>query len=48
MPGHMGSVKVTTINIEIADVKKNENLILLKGAVPGCNGGVLIIKKMVE
>ena len=48
MPGHMGSVKVTTVNIEIADVKKNENLILLKGAVPGCNGGVLIIKKMVE
>lgn len=47
MPGHMGNVKVTTKNIEVAGVKKNENLILLKGAVPGCNGGFLIIKKMV-
>ena len=48
MPGHMGSVKVTTTNIEIAGVKKNENLMLLKGPVPGSNGGFLIIKKMVE
>ena len=44
----MGSVKVTTTNIEIAGVKKNENLMLLKGPVPGSNGGFLIIKKIVE
>ncbi len=46
MPGHMGNVKVSIKNIEIAAVKENENLILLKGAVPGCNGRFLIIKKI--
>ena len=46
MPGHMGNEKVTVKNIEIADVKKSENLLLLKGAVPGSNGGFLIIKKI--
>lgn len=46
MPGHMGNSKVTVINLEVADVKKDKNLILLKGAVPGSNGRLLVIKKM--
>lgn len=45
MPGHMGNQKVTIKNLEVADVKKDDNLILLKGAVPGCNGGILVIRK---
>lgn len=45
MPGHMGNSKVTVKNLEVTDVKKAENLILLKGAVPGRNGGFLVINK---
>ena len=44
MPGHMGSEKVTVQNIEVFDVRKDQNLILVKGAVPGANGGYVIIK----
>ncbi len=43
MPGHMGSEKVTVKNIEVFDVRKDQNLILVKGAVPGANGGYVII-----
>lgn len=45
MPGHLGNSKVTIKNVEVAAVKKDENLILLKGAVPGHNGGLLVIKR---
>ncbi len=44
LPGHMGSEKVTIKNIEVVDVRKEQNLLLVKGAVPGANGGYLIIK----
>ena len=44
MPGHMGSEKITVKNIEVVDVRKDQNLILVKGAVPGANGGYVIIK----
>ncbi len=45
MPGHMGTSKVTVKNLEVTAVKKDENLILVKGAVPGRNGGFLVINK---
>ena len=44
MPGHMGQDRVTVQNIEIVDIRKEQNLMLVKGAVPGANGGYLIIK----
>lgn len=44
LPGHMGNDRVTIKNIEIFDVRKEQNLMLVKGAVPGANGGYLIIK----
>lgn len=44
MPGHMGSEKVTVKNIQIYDVRSEQNLILVKGAVPGANGSYLIMK----
>jgi large subunit ribosomal protein L3 len=43
MPGHMGSERVTIQNLEIFDIKKDQNLLLVKGAVPGANGAYLII-----
>lgn len=44
MPGQMGNVKVTVQNLEIFDIREEQNLLLVKGAVPGANGGYLIIK----
>lgn len=44
LPGHMGSERVTLRNLEIYDVKTEQNLLLVKGAVPGANGGYLIIR----
>lgn len=44
LPGHMGDERVTVKNIEIIDIRKEQNLMLVKGAVPGANGGYLIIK----
>jgi large subunit ribosomal protein L3 len=45
MPGHMGSEKVTVKNLKIVDVKLDQNLILILGAVPGAKGTFLEIKK---
>ena len=44
MPGHYGSERVTTIGLELLEVRPEENLLLVKGAVPGPNGGVLTIR----
>ncbi len=44
LPGHMGSERVTVKNIEIVDIRAEQNLMLVKGAVPGANGGYLMIK----
>ncbi len=45
MPGHFGSEKVTTLNLEIIKMFPEKNLLLIKGAAPGPNGGVLIIER---
>ena len=38
MAGHMGNVRVTVKNLVIAEVKKDEQLVFVRGAVPGPNG----------
>ena len=45
MAGHMGARKVTVRNLEVVDVDAAKNMLLLKGAVPGARGGLLIIEK---
>ena len=44
MPGHMGSRRITTQNLKIVAVRGEDNVILVKGAVPGPNGSVLVVK----
>ena len=44
LPGQMGNVRVTVRNLEIVDIKPDHNLLLIKGAVPGANGGYLYIR----
>jgi large subunit ribosomal protein L3 len=43
LPGHMGSARVTTGNLEIVRIMSRENLILVKGAVPGPYGGLVLV-----
>ena len=48
LPGHMGVVRVTVQNLEIVKVDAEQNLILLKGAVPGSKGGLVTIRNSVK
>ncbi len=43
MPGHMGTQKVTVKNLEIMEVHEKENELLIKGAIPGARGSLLLI-----
>ncbi len=45
MAGHMGNRKVTVRNLQVVGVDAGRNLLLIKGAIPGARGGLLIIKK---
>jgi len=44
MAGHMGSVRVTTQNLEVVRTDAEKGLIMVKGAVPGSKGGWVMIK----
>lgn len=48
MPGHMGAVSVTVQNVEIVRADAEKNLLLIKGAVPGPKGAILVIKESVK
>ncbi|SCW45479.1 large subunit ribosomal protein L3 [Lachnospiraceae bacterium C10] len=45
MPGHMGSVRVTTQNLEIVKVDVENNLLLVKGSVPGPKKSLVTVKE---
>ena len=45
MPGHMGHERVTVKNLEVVKVDAEENLLLVRGAVPGPNGGYVMIHR---
>jgi len=44
MPGHHGNQKVTLQNITVLDVKEDQNLILLKGGIPGSRNRLILIR----
>ena len=48
MPGHMGNVNTTILNLKVAKVMPEKNLILIKGGVPGPNKGYVVIKSAVK
>jgi len=45
MAGRMGNARVTVANIEVVDVRPDEDLLFLRGAVPGARGGTLLIRR---
>jgi len=48
MPGHMGSEQVTVQNLDIVKVDAENNLIAIKGAIPGPNGGLVIVRTAIK
>jgi large subunit ribosomal protein L3 len=45
MSGHMGSARVTVRNLEVVEVDAEENVLMVKGAVPGPNGGYVVVRR---
>jgi large subunit ribosomal protein L3 len=45
MPGHMGQVQRTTQNLEIIQVRPEDNVLLIKGAIPGSKGDYVVIRE---
>ena len=45
MEGHMGAAQVTMCNLELAGLDKEAGIVLIKGAIPGPNKGIVFIKK---
>ncbi|MBT3623353.1 MAG: 50S ribosomal protein L3 [Gammaproteobacteria bacterium] len=48
MAGHMGAARVTTQTLEVVKIDQENNLLLIKGAVPGANGGDVIVTPAVK
>lgn len=48
MPGHMGNVNTTVLNLEIVKVMPEKNIILIKGGIPGPNKGTVVIRNAVK
>jgi len=48
MAGHWGNERISTQNLEIMAVRPEENLLLVKGAVPGAKRGIVIVRRAVK
>jgi len=48
MAGQMGSVKITTLNLEIVEGDAERNLLLIRGSVPGANNGLVFVRNAVK
>jgi large subunit ribosomal protein L3 len=44
-PGHMGTQQVTIRNLEVVEVDAEDNVLMVKGAVPGPNGGYVVVRR---
>jgi len=45
LPAHMGDERVTVLGLEVVDVQKDENLLFVRGAIPGSRGGLVLIRR---
>lgn len=48
LPGRMGGAKVTAQNLEVIRILPEQDLLVVKGAVPGANGGLVVIRKSIK
>jgi large subunit ribosomal protein L3 len=45
MGGHYGDERITTQNLEVVEVRPEENLLLVRKAIPGSNGGLVVVRQ---
>ena len=48
MPGHMGDVNRTAVNLEVVQVRPDDNVLLVKGSIPGARNGTVIVRKSLK
>lgn len=48
MPGHMGDERVTVQNLKVVQVREDDNVLLVRGAVPGAKGSYVIIRNAIK
>ena len=48
MAGHHGSSRVTVLNLEVVQADVERNILLVKGAVPGPMGGLIMVRSAVK
>ena len=48
MPGHMGAVNRTATNLEVVQIRPDDNAILIKGSIPGARNGIVIVRKSLK
>lgn len=48
LPGHYGNAKITVQNLEVVNVDTDNNLLIVRGSVPGANGGVVVVNKSLK
>ena len=48
LPGRMGGVQRTTLNVSVVRVMPEQSLVLLRGSVPGANGSLVMVRKSVK
>lgn len=48
MPGHMGDENVTVQNLEVVGVRPEENVVLVRGGIPGAKGGLVVVRKAMK
>jgi large subunit ribosomal protein L3 len=48
MAGHWGDEQISVQNLEIVDIRVDDNLMLIKGAVPGAKRGIVIVRRAVK
>ena len=48
LPGQMGNERKTIQNLQVLGVRPDRNLILIKGSVPGCRNGIVIVRQSVK
>jgi large subunit ribosomal protein L3 len=48
MAGHMGHVRVTTLNLQVIQADAERNLLLVKGAIPGPRGGLVMVRTAIR
>src|SRR5437764_9243274 len=48
MPGHLGDERVTVQNLQVMQVRESEKIILISGAVQGCNGSYVVVRPAIK